>query len=400
MLVLLLATGLVNQATHACGIVWDIPHAYFDGVNAQGKVLYGEKIGELNLGENLKLPINIIFKSDWENNSPYLGQGWMLPLLESRVEQLDENTFRMRLPGGWFQTFWRDTKDKNLLRSGGGWAAQIQGDIITAWADCGWKVVYNKGRITSLNTPNSQTLIYLYTDNNRITELRLDGSPILRVKIDQQGDVSGLEVNNQTISFEYGQKPQVQNIQGQNLIGSITKSVGRVVRMDGTTQTYAYGTTASMEPTLEIGENRLIVWNPKTKVIKKDGEWTYSITPNEKDPYANVETNRVNAKGQQEYWFSENWKGRETIITLDGTKTVKEWFMSGKLSGKQRSYEVYSKDGKLKYFDKFSYNELGDLIKRQNNFGLMEIKTDREKEKIFGLYNGIVVWTKSNSNKL
>ncbi|MDR0533586.1 MAG: hypothetical protein LBH01_06495 [Verrucomicrobiales bacterium] len=350
----------------ACGIGWNLPRSYFDGVSAQGKVLYSDKIGELDLGEGLKLPLYVFFKSDWENNSPYLGQGWMLPLLESRLEQVDENTFKMWMPDGWYKFFWRDNKDKNILHSGGGWVAQIQGDTITTWADCGWKVVYTKGKIVSMSTPQSRTFVYLYAANNRISEIRENGMPILRVKTDQQGDVSGLEMGGKVITFGYGQKPQVQNINGQNLIGAVTKSMNRVVQADGVTKTFAYGTTNALEPTLAINDDRVIVWDAKTKIIKKDGDWSYHINPNVANFNANVAIDRANAKGQHQYWFNESWLGRETIIAEDGSKTVAEWFVSGTLAGNIRSI-VTTKNGTTVHSFSNVFDDKGRLLRINSN---------------------------------
>src|SRR5579862_4047607 len=111
---------------------------HFDGVNSQGYVAYWEKVGDLDLGDDLKLPMFIGFRSNKENGepSPYLGQGWILPLLESNFVQTGENTFLMMQPDGWNNYFLRDNPNDTVLRGSSGWRAEITNDTITAWAPC------------------------------------------------------------------------------------------------------------------------------------------------------------------------------------------------------------------------------------------------------------------------
>jgi hypothetical protein len=181
------------------------------------------------------------------------------------LEQVDEKTFKMWMPDGWHKYFWRDAKDKNVLRSGGGWAAQIQGDTITTWADCGWKVVYTRGKITSIYTPQGNVLTYNYTDNNQVADLRDRGSVIMRVKRNQEGEIAGLEMSGQSIGLEYGQKPQIQTINGQRLIRAMNRSVSKITQVDGMVKTFEYGTSSTLEPTLKIDGERLLTWDPQSK---------------------------------------------------------------------------------------------------------------------------------------
>src|SRR5882724_6313648 len=112
----------------ACGLRQDKPHAHFDGADEQGHVLVAETLGNLDLGDNLSLPIYAVFQSNWQSSSPYLGQGWMLPLLESKIVQIDDNTFQLWTPDGWYQFMGRDSTTNTILNGQGGWKAVISGE--------------------------------------------------------------------------------------------------------------------------------------------------------------------------------------------------------------------------------------------------------------------------------
>ena len=89
---LVVSFSILSAQAKACGLRMDKPHAHFDGADEQGHVLFAETLGNLDLGENLTLPIYAVFQSNWQSSSPYLGQGWMLPLLESKIVQIDSST--------------------------------------------------------------------------------------------------------------------------------------------------------------------------------------------------------------------------------------------------------------------------------------------------------------------
>jgi len=108
---------VVTEKAQGCGIDWILPRSHFEGVNEQGHVLYCEKIGDLDVAKDLQIPLHIMFKSEWMANSPYLGKGWMLPLLESRIEQMTERSYRLWQHYRAIQTAERELKAR--VRRGG-----------------------------------------------------------------------------------------------------------------------------------------------------------------------------------------------------------------------------------------------------------------------------------------
>src|ERR1035437_4278891 len=81
--------ALLPVKTFACGLNWSEPVSHFENVDYQGNVHIVRKLGEVE-----KLPIYLIFNSSY-GNSPYAGSGFEIPILESRMWQVDENRFQM-----------------------------------------------------------------------------------------------------------------------------------------------------------------------------------------------------------------------------------------------------------------------------------------------------------------
>src|SRR5690606_36257129 len=117
-------------------------------------VSYWEQIGDLEFGQGLTVPLIINFNSNRASSSPYLGAGWLLPLFEASFLETELGRFTLLQPDGAKRAFSRSSALNGVLRGSGNWLAQVQGDEITAWADCGWSLTFNKGRISSIRTPD------------------------------------------------------------------------------------------------------------------------------------------------------------------------------------------------------------------------------------------------------
>ncbi len=352
----------------ACGTDWSVPRSHFDGVNEQGFALFVDTIGALQVSEDFQLPIRLIFRSDWNSRSPYAGSGFLVPLLESRIEQLDDNTFRMWQPSGWYLLFWRSKENPNILNGQSGWKAEIQKDMITVWADCGWKLSYLKGKIVGMDTPpkkghglsKGHKLDFMYM-NDRVASVRVDAVEKLSVEFDSSsGEPKALSLNGKRIGIEFGQKPRVQNINGQNLLGGMDRSLNKLTFADGTAKTYEFGVNDKLQPTLKVGD-RLITWDPQNRRILKDGDLTYEIKADEKNLFANAEIKRTNGKGESNYWFDDRARGTE-IVEENGVRKIFSRFTTGKVSGKIRRIEERQGDT-VKAMYKASYDEKGRLIR-------------------------------------
>jgi len=374
----------------ACGIEWKLPQSHFEGVDEQGHVLYGEKIGALDVGGDLQIPIHIMFKSNWMANSPCLGKGWMLPLLESRIEQTAERSYRLWQPDGWYRDFWCSKSSNTVLNGQGNWKAEIRGETLTAWAPCGWKLVFTKNRLSAIVTQKNQRLD-LTSRNGQVTEVLANGLSVLRVERDAMtGRVKGLILRGgERIAIEQQARPRVQPIGEQKTVRGDDYSLSKVTLADGTVKTYEFGMVDQRRPTLKIGD-RLIVWNGTNQLIAQDGPWTYDIKPDEKNPWANAAIGRKNAKGENEFWYYDGIHGQEIVQNLNQPKIVKSWFTSGKLSGKMRKTEKVQ-NGQSISCRRYHYDEHGQLLR--------EIcENDGEREVIDYVFDPAKMWVEGRKD--
>lgn len=123
------------------------------------------------------------------------------------------------------------------------------------------------------------------------------------------------------------------------------------------------------------------MWDPETRLILKDGEWTYDIKPDEKNPMANAAIGRKNSKGQTEFWYDDNAMGREIAQGVDGLKRISTWFVSGKLAGKTRKMEIIE-NGKVVINHLIAYDDQGRRIRETVNGRVVYIVTMDKNNRV------------------
>ncbi len=356
-----LLTGICIKA-EACGLNWSQPKSHFEGVSFQGYVFLVESLGDIVLKDGKKLPVWALFRSESNTTSPYLGHGWELPLLESRIVQLDERWFRVVEPTGWYRYFWRDEKDPTVLHGQNNWKGVIRGNSISVMADCGDRLDFRDGRIVSMDLKGRKLQIERTVDGT--VALKEGSSTLLAV---QKGlTKEGLEMkwgNGEILGITQVARPLVEVIGGRAVIGRTVESLGAITRGNGEKRTWEYAVDEKLRPSLKQGD-RLITWNPTTRHIVTDADWTYDIQPGEGPRDANAAIGRTNAQGQKEFWHYDKAKGEEIVQGIDGVKKITTWFTSGKLSGLLRKVSVRTPSGELKTENNV-YDEEGKIL-RQN----------------------------------
>ena len=199
-------------------------------------------------------------------------------------------------------------------------------------------------------------------------------TPVMTLEQDQAtGLAKSITLGEKKYEFAYDGKPRIENIGGQKLVGGVEPSLHQITypeEMGGKKETYDFAVTEQMLPELKItdteGKERMIVWGVDGRMVK-DGDWTYTMTP-QSDPnarYASIK--RINAGGQSELWNRDEAKGEEVTQGLDGVKKIKTWFTSGVLMGKRRK-EITMFNNKIINQNSWFYDEKGKLIRNiQNN---------------------------------
>ncbi len=183
-----------------CQIQWTVPNNYFDSVNDMGELSYWRSLGEIDFGNNFKVPLTIGFNPSRGGNS-WLGRGWIIPTLEANVVQVDDRRFLLTQPDGHTRKFWRKSPSASELSGQGNWKGEIDGNSMTLWADCGWKLGFSKGKLVSISTPKNRTLNVIYI-NGRPSEIQEQGRTMLKVESDPTGTITGLTFGTTRVGVE------------------------------------------------------------------------------------------------------------------------------------------------------------------------------------------------------
>jgi hypothetical protein len=255
------------------------------------------------------------------------------------------------------------TKDPTVLEGNAGWKGVIKDDTITAWAPCGDKITFKTGRIASMKI-KEDLYSYNYRDG-RVASVEKNGRSVLEIKRDTMtGEVTGLALPGtwETIGLAAtAERPVVESIGGKNVVSRVEKTLGEVTPASGGGKvTFEQSVNGELNPTIKLGD-QLIAWNPATKKIIKDGEWTYDIKPGA-GPFDNAAIGRENARNHSEFWHRDNAKGEEIVQGIDGSKKVTTWFTTGLLSGKLRKITKTTGE-KIETIYSASYSETGNLLR-------------------------------------
>ena len=382
----------------SCGINWGTPSNFFDGVNAQGEFSYWRDIGQVDFGNDLKIPLVIGFKPNRGSHS-LLGRGFMVPLLESNVVQVDERRFLVFQPDGLTRRFKRKTPTDSILAGQGGWAGEIKGDTMTLWAECGSKLVFVKGRIVTIGLPKDRTLEVVYVDG-LVSEVREKGRTVLKVERDFRGNVMGLRVGNNRVGVEMGQRPRVDVVAKTNVIGGLEPSVQALTLADGKQVVFEFAVNEKVQPTLDVSGDkpRSFTWDAATGRLLRDGDWNYSIKPG-KNRWANAAIGRVNGQKQKEFWHDDKHNGLLIVEGVDGVRHVTHTFVSGVLTGKVRKKERIVK-GKSEMILQAFYDETGKLLRLDEEGKELRTYNYDEKGRLVGvLSGGKELWSKKFDEK-
>ncbi len=369
--ILLSALGVAASSAVSladCGGSFDLPKDHFDGVDSFGYVSYWDKIADIDIGEDTPLPLVIGFKSNRETSSPYLGHGWVMPLLDSYMIQTGENTFEIMKPTGYTSGFGRDPKSLTTIGGVKGWKGEIGSNTIKVWAPCGWSLTYTMGRLTEMGTPKGKRVIVKRDQAGQVDDVTMDGQILLKVLKGVRGKVEGLEVEGKKLAIILEEKPRIQSVQGKIVVAGKDLSLGEVQNSDDSSEsmkTYNYGVVESLQPIMIVKQprqsERKIVWNPENKKITKDGDWTYKITCDQGE-IENAAIERKDTNGQSEFWHNSSLKGEEISRDVNGIQTIISRYTSGILNGKIRSiFQVHGNETSI--VERNTYNEEGEIVR-------------------------------------
>lgn len=384
-----LVLGAAIMPVRGCGIDWHTPRNHFSGVNERGEFSIWKDIGKIDFGNGFTAPLAIGFKPNRGGQS-CLGRGWIVPIMDANLVQVDDRKFMLTQPDGITRQFWRKKVTDSVLKGQGNWRGAINDNTITLWAECGWKLVFNKGKFTSFTTPKNRIFNVVY-ENGRAMALQEQGRTWLKVETDMSGTPTALTFGMTRIGIELGDKPRVEIINGVNVVGGMERSLHTLRFPDKSQTNYDFGTDDQLQPTLKISgdTSRFFTWNAATGRLLKEGDWSYDIKP-AKDRWMNAAIGRTNGQNQKEFWFKDMLNGTETVTSLNGITKVSTFFTSGNITGKIRSI-TETKNGITRTISARSYDDMGRLMRNVNADGVIRMPQYDAKghlvKNLYGLDN-------------
>lgn len=355
----LLTLQTYTVSTYGCGVPWDVPKSHYEGVDFQGHVHIVEELSRIDMGESGEnLPLFFILNSSARYSSATgIAE---IPLLQSRIIQLDESTFLCKSPSGWLLPFTRTASDKNILSGPLGMLATVSDNEIVVSAECGLRMKFEKGRITELKTGKT-TLHYRYA-GNRVSEISNGSNLVMQVVYEGDGEeISSLKLaGNESVEFRWASMPQVQSVSGNRLIGQTQRVISQITFPTGIKKTFEFGVDEEMRQTLNIDNTQRYAWAPETELITSDSGWTYEVTPG-KFRFSHASIGRVNSAGEKEFWHNDKESGVEKVVKNGITETTRR-FVGGIFDGQIRSKERLDAEGKLER-SQYSYDQSGRLAR-------------------------------------
>ena len=355
-------TLLASLSAMGCGLDWTLPRAHFEGVEEHGYVAYWETIGEIDLGDKMVLPVHIGFNSHREASSSVLGKGWIVALLESHVEPIDENTVNVIMPDGWTFLFLRNGNSETW-RGNSGWMGETNDSIFTISAPCGWKIKYDRGKIQEIDGNKIGSLTFSY-NGGVPTEIDREGTPLLQVVRDPaSGTADALIIDGKRVEFSLAQRPRIVSLAGRNLVEGLDPSLASLQLPDGEKESFSFGTDSALNPTLTLSKSdqapRAFVWDVATRQIKSDGQWAYTLLSKGN----HLRLTRVSPQSQSECYEADEATGMTAEKAADGAEITTYRFVSGPLAGSVRKVEQLDSGGKQAQLYSASYYPSGQLMR-------------------------------------
>lgn len=306
----------------------------FEGVDRQGYVFLIVRLGDVG-----RLPLCAYWTSRAGVRSSLLGEGWCLPLLESRLVPAERSQVDFRQPDGFVRTLTRGRKDPRNLSSGVWRGRESSEGDVRLTADFGSQagrieVGFRSGRLAGLRCAEG-SFGFAYR-GREIAKVTGDGGTLLAVERDAH--------DADRIVFRLAS--------GRTAVCTRRGKTLTIVAADGSRHSFARNADAE-DASLEA-DGSVCRWERYTGKALSVGDWTYRIGECSPD-WNNAPIARTHADGRtEEYWFNRA-NGKGTYRTADGERYAWARFPSGDLYGLLRWSEKTS-GGDLLHRHDYTYD--------------------------------------------
>jgi len=319
--------------------------------------------------------------------------------LESHVEPVDENSMNVIMPDGWTFIFLRNGNTETW-RGNAGWVGETNNTVFTITAPCGWRIKFDGGKIQQIDSNKNRTLSFKY-NGPAATEVDVDGKPVVQVESDSStGVAKDLIIGGQKVDIALAPRPRIQAVLNQNLVTGFDQSLSQLQWPDAKKESFAFGTDNSLTPTLAITHTdetqRNFSWDPTTRQIKTDGDWTYTFEPAFQNSSC-LGIRRTDAEGQFEYFANDPSRGKTVEKTLSGNLTTIYIFVNaGVLNGEVRKKEVQV-NGATQTVYEADYDEAGRMTRlKEGNSVVIFVKGFNRVSQVYTA--GKLTWSAKYDN--
>lgn len=324
----------------------------FDGIDTGGHAFLVEKLGSVG-----SIPLFACWSSDDSIQSPLLGPGWRIPLLESHLVPLDDKTYEFLQPDGRKREIRVSRKSPDRLTSNRVWSGRVRGDDVSLQGDVGEasariELSFRKGRLARMKTEEG-AFDFGYSGRD-IEKISGKGRALLTIVRDAR--------NPSCVEFVFAGRERV--------VAMLSTDGLELTWPDGRTKTFVRSMVGN-DMSLRT-EGRTYVWNRYSKLLRTYDGWTYSFGA-VKPVWNNPSIRRVHEDGREEtYWFNlANGKGE--YVAPDGAKYLWARFPSGDLYGLMRWSEK-TRNGELMHRREFTYDGSRRLVYERLSRGAAERK--------------------------
>jgi len=331
------------------------------------------EIGTLKFSDNFNLPVRAILASNRQMASPYLGEYWWFPLLESSAYLKREKMMVALLPCGKTMYLRRSVKNTDEFATlDQVWHGKSDGDNFTVSRADGWQIIYSKGHISKLRTDKGDVISWVYS-NGLVSSIQENGKEIMSIEMGNAG-ASKIYLNGNEYDLNFEKVPVLASDNGMAVISGFKPMLSSIVNPDKTTEKYTFEVDSNLIPKITIASGTSNIgefsWDAISKHILSDGSWNYTIKPNG-GKFEPPTISRSDKLGHKEFVFDDITKGVIDRDTLDDGHTITTFFSGpGPLYGKTR--RVMNIEGATQQLvAQYTYDNNGKLASSIDSQGWM-----------------------------
>jgi hypothetical protein len=396
----------IPSFVRGCGFEWSPVLSRYSSVDMNGYVFYRKILDYAKISEKQDIPVFIVFRSNKEASDQSMGSGWSMPIIDSRIVQIDKDLFDVFLPNGNSIKLQRESVFSDTIKGNEGWAGKLNQDNTLISHQCGWSFRYVNGLISVIKSPTGKQF-QIYRNNDMIISVLQDDVEILRIKLNDDKKYKEVDIRTdiatfEKYSFEYDNKPLITKAYNANIVDSISQSLSKIKYGTLEIENYVYNDGKELKPMLRVSasnfenSSQMHEWDVLTKKVIRINEWKYNINV---DPPSIYSFARTSDRGVAELWACNYTSGIEQVQTLGGPVVEKRFFVTGILNGKTRLIKSTFPNGATNVDYSALYDEVGRLIREtKGNGGNSYVYDEKGGVKVFDLKGNIIYSAFKNGN--